>query len=342
LGAGASHFAGYPLGTGLWDFILKNTSADVSARTQDVSDFIDCVAQAVFPKDFDRPDLELLFTRLDLANLGAEPALQFGRVDEITDGTLGKRWQSVRPKLIGMITNAFQYYQYKLQDRLRDKSDFAGVVLERWASILQEGDIIVTFNWDVLHEAALWDCDKWHYADGYGFMSDDTLLGYHSSVKVFKLHGSVNWAQSDRQDSRPAMENRATFFRSAGDDPRVFPKRPGAGWNEGRELIIPTYLKDVSSNRFFVGLWNQALDAISTAERITVIGFQLHPADALARQLLALALTRNASRYPIQIVLPATGADHWDAFCYSIGRPRERIRMKFEDWVLNGGGSSRL
>ena len=155
---------------------------------------------------------------------------------------------------------------------------------------------------------------------------------------MLKLHGSVNWGQRDEQDCEPAIEHKADFFHRAHDDHRVY--LIGAGqWNEGRYLIIPSYLKDLSSNRLLLNLWNQAFDALSTAEQITVVGFQLHRADALARQLLGCALTRNVNPFAIQIVSLAGGTDRWDEFCYGIDRRRERIRMKFEEWVLEGSGS---
>jgi hypothetical protein len=324
LGAGASRFAGYPLGLELWAFIRDTTTSEVMAkeRAKAVTDAIESVLQVVPPPEYDRPDLEQLFTLLDLAEAGTEP-LDLRNLD----------WRSLRPKLMGMIANAFQWHEYKFQNRLREKRDLATVVLDKWAFRLQDGDVIVTFNWDLLHEAALWRREKWHYADGYGFTCSDAPSGCRSGIKVLKLHGSVNWGQRDEQDCEPAIEHKADFFHSAHYGDGVY--RRGAGqWNEGRYLIIPSYLKDLSSNRLLLSLWNQAFDALSTAEKVTVVGFQLHPADALARQLLGCALTRNVNPFAIQIVSPSGGTDHWDEFCYGIGRRRERVRMTFEEWVI--------
>jgi hypothetical protein len=329
LGAGASSFAGYPLGLDLWAFVRGKTTGDVMAkeRARIVTEAIEHVLHVVPPREFDRPDLERLFTLLDLAEAGTRP-LELGKLD----------WRSLRPKLVGMIANAFQWHEYQLQARLREKDDPTAMILDGWASRLHEGDTIVTFNWDLLHEAALWRQEKWHYADGYGFTCSDAPSGCRSGLKVLKLHGSVNWGQRDERDCEPAIEHKADFFHGAHDDHRVYSR--GAGqWNEGRYLIIPSYLKDLSSNRLLLSLWNQAFDALSTAEEITVVGFQLHSADALARQLLGCALTKNANPFAVRIVSPANGTDHWDEFSYDIGRGRERIRMKFEEWVLAGSGS---
>jgi hypothetical protein len=240
LGAGASRFAGYPLGLELWAFIRDTTTGDVIAKesAKAVTDLIERVLEVVPPREYDRPDLEQLFTLLDLAEAGTAPL-----------DLRGPDWHNVRPKVIRMIANAFQWHERQLQNRLRDRRDPAIVVLDKWASRVHEGDTIVTFNWDLLHEAALWRREKWHYADGYGFVCGDAPSGCRSGVKVLKLHGSVNWGQRDEQDCEPAIEYKADFFHSACDGDGIYLR--GAGqWNEGRYLIIPSYLKDVSSNRY--------------------------------------------------------------------------------------------
>ena len=130
-----------------------------------------------------------------------------------------------------------------------------------------------------------------------------------------------------------SIEHKATFFAGALDDHSVYLK--GAGqWNEGRNLIVPSYLKDVSANPLLLRLWNQASDALATANEVVVIGFQMHPADALARHLLGSALLRNQNQFEIRVVAPTDSTDHWDEFCHTIGRLRKRIRKRFEEWIL--------
>jgi hypothetical protein len=323
LGAGASHFAEYPLARELWPFIRDNCTNEVMAqrRAREVTDAMGSVLE-------EASDLELLFTTLDLARGGAGPA-------ELKD----LDWRDLRPKVMGMIADAFQGYHYRFQSRLRERDAPQRAVLDRWASRVRNGDTILTFNWDLLHERALWDAGKWHYADGYGFACADAPGGCRSGVKVLKLHGSVNWGQRDEQDCEPSIEYKADFFPTARDGDDIY-RRAAGQWNDGRYLITPSYLKDLSSNRLLLGLWTQVFDILSAVECVTVIGFQLHPADALARQLIACALTKNDRPFRIRIVAPAGGADHWDEFCDGIGRGCERIRMKFEDWVMQAGVAS--
>jgi hypothetical protein len=72
LGAGASRFAGCPLGLDLWPFIRDSSRAEATAirRADHVSRAMDQILRIVPPKESDHPNLEELFTLLDLAELG--------------------------------------------------------------------------------------------------------------------------------------------------------------------------------------------------------------------------------------------------------------------------------
>jgi len=134
------------------------------------------------------------------------------------------------------------------------------------------------------HESALWSAGKWHPADGYGFPPSNAPSNTARSViKVLKLHGSANWEQKSEHDITPEIAAQTVFFEGSHDTPTGL--AAGTGWHEGRYLITPTYLKDISSNPLLLQLWHDATTAIAEASAITVIGYRLHPADALARYM---------------------------------------------------------
>ena len=335
LGAGASRFAGYPLSLELWQFIRdKSDSRSFNAkRRRDVLEEMDRILKVLPPDEWDRPNLEKLFTLLELADREVGPF-----------GIMHAKWEQIRPKVIWMISEALQWHEYQFQGALRAGSSSRGYlqnlgaspdsesILSKWTMLLRKGDTLIEFNWDLLHEAALFRAEKWHYADGYGFVCADAPAGISSPIKILKLHGSVNWAQENEQDCNPAIEYKAVFFAGSRDDHDIPGKSYGKE-NEGRNLVIPTYLKDMALNKLLVQLWNQAFDALSNAGEIFVIGYSLYPADALTRQLLALALSRNFALKEIQVISPGTGLDHWDSFCGAIGKERKSIPTTFEDWV---------
>jgi len=328
LGAGASRFAGYPLGPDLWAFIRDWKPLEVFSK--EAHDAVRAAMERVlelFPsKEPSKPNLEELFTLLDLA--GGNTELGLSDVD----------WQDLRPKLILCIWDAFLQHEYDFQ-RKPPADPSASKVLEKWAAHVQGGDTLITLNWDLLHEAALFP-RKWHWADGYGFPAPDAPAGISSPTKMLKLHGSVNWAQKDEQDGQPSIEYKADFFPDSQDSEDTYLKG-GSQRSGGRPLIIPSYVKDISGNRLLLSLWNQASDALAAATEVVVIGYSLPPADALARHLLASALLRNPNSLEIVIVAPDPLAgfwknlrDPWEEFCERIGRRRRRVAKKFEDWVL--------
>lgn len=325
LGAGASKFAGYPLASELWPFVRDHSGGHLAAdrRRQRVVQLIETIAQRwVIPTEHDRPNLEEIFTYLDLTALGST-LLELAHTD----------WKRDREELRAMISDAFQWYQYKLRDDLESRPELR-TTMERWARFLQAGDIIVTFNWDLLHERALWDAEKWHFADGYGFECEDAPADARpSDIKILKVHGSVNWAQSNEWDCQPSVEHKADFFPGAMDDhSKTYMKSAGQG-NEGKYLIVPSFLKDLSSNRLILKIWNQAHDAVARADELVVIGYSLHPADAPSRQLFGSALLRNDRISKVFYVRPRDGDDYWDEFCLSVGKYRKPIDKTFEAWV---------
>lgn len=128
LGAGASKFAGYPLGLELWSFIRDSSFFDeIDKRAANsVREERERILNVIPPEEYDRPNIEELFTLLDLADRG-------------TTGIVGLRhstWRLLRPKVMRMISWAFRWHEPELRDR-----DVA-FVLQKWTDFLQEGDTI--------------------------------------------------------------------------------------------------------------------------------------------------------------------------------------------------------
>ena len=139
-----------------------------------------------------------------------------------------------------------------------------GMVSGAWARFVRPGDIILTFNWDVLHEVILWRQRLWSYRDGYGFECGDQGRGERSSgTLMLKSHGSVNWVQEYNDDPVAYIADVKDFFSGSKDwDWR--PRHHEAQADAGRKLVLPTYLKDISSNGVLLDIWTQAHRAIST------------------------------------------------------------------------------
>jgi hypothetical protein len=224
LGAGASHFAGYPLAADLWPFVRDNSGhhAMGTDRKREVVEYIETILAKLPPDQYDQPNLESLCTLLDLAD------------QEIGPLALKTPWKEVRPKFVGMITEAFLHYQYSLGSRNETRINH---VLDCWVRHLEPGDIVLTFNWDILHEAALWKAGKWNPYDGYGFVGSSES-NVSSPITILKLHGSTNWKQRHEYDQVPTVDHKAVFFPGARNDDDTGGSIE-AGWHEGRYLVVP-------------------------------------------------------------------------------------------------------
>ena len=144
LGAGASAFAGYPSAHGLWSFVRQHASID-----GDLQAIIRELAERYQPDHVDDPDLESLFTLLDVQLLLTLRAWQ-GNTD----------WMLHRVRFIAALVKAFLDYQRLFQrffwnDRtnvLPLNQSIVARVYRDWQGCLSLDDTIISFNWDILHE----------------------------------------------------------------------------------------------------------------------------------------------------------------------------------------------
>jgi hypothetical protein len=169
--------------------------------------------------------------------------------------------------------------------------------------IVQPGDHIITFNYDVALDACLRRAGKWCIGDGYGFPVEGLPCG--SAVSILKVHGSINWfailfqgmtgvfaSSGGALGRRPAFcDNDLSALGYAGIIDPLFPRR-GAGAMP--PLILPTSRKRFyfQSNLgrewegFWNRLWRKARGALRESERIVICGYGLQPIDRRGCNLL--------------------------------------------------------
>jgi hypothetical protein len=180
-------------------------------------------------------------------------------------------------------------------------------IYELFASeVVSAGDHIVTFNYDVALDSKLRAAGKWNVGDGYGFAAEGLSTG--STVKILKLHGSINWfavlfggltsgqmarISGGALGSRPAFPNddlAALGYSPEVQDP-VFP-RTGAA-------VIPPLILPTSRKQFFFQsnlgrewewfwdrLWRAARRAVRTSDRVVICGYGMYPIDRRGCNLL--------------------------------------------------------
>ena len=153
---------------------------------------------------------------------------------------------------------------------------------------MKEGDVVITFNYDIAVERELKRVGLWEISNGYGY---EILRSCRASpVRVLKLHGSANWMQclggsgfsvGDPLDKRPAIMPQDMVALGYVDltDPNF------VSGGAHRRLVLPTRAKRFE-RRLFDGLWSQAIQALNEAAEIVVIGYSFPAADERALELL--------------------------------------------------------
>jgi len=330
LGAGASAFAGYPLANGLFGFIHQTDSLEVKAKE---------IASQILPK---LSDAEVQFTRHIVRNTNGvanlEELLTYLDLYHSFPGTIFDvtPWTETDSAAIRrVITDKFMDYQYDLSQRVWRSGASANPIsniAKAWARRLQPGDVILSFNWDILHEIIFWRSGLWSYKDGYGFQCGTQGQREESTkLLLLKLHGSVNWVQDEEHEPISEIANIPDFFPNSRDwDSRTHFDQ--AQIDSGRKLVLPTYLKDVSSNKVLLDIWTKAYFFIAHARELIVLGYSLNRVDHPARLLFGTALSENTALRRVTVVSP--GGTEWPVFVDHLGKEMTNVRQKFEDWAV--------
>jgi len=327
IGAGASKHAGYPLAYSIGKDLLawmKSCNAsifeyplvaeqirEIFGQLEDVDDFFEHVTQLV--KKHQSGTVEQRMLKAIAANQ------RYAAIEAIRDWFLE-------------IRGCGQDDAY---------ADFA-------AKIIQPGDCILTFNYDVSLDRRLNEFGKWHIGNGYGF----TVAGFpaNSPTKLFKLHGSTNWlALMDGlprggaalvscvfASPRPAIGTRELeFLGYPNSQDEIF-----VGNQPALPLMIVGRSKDFSFDtsmgleyvQFWEGLWQQAKVALTNAARVVICGYSLPATDKAACNLLM-----NFPRKDAEIlVLSGKGRTEEIVSLYKqkdFKNVRPANEIHFEDWV---------
>jgi hypothetical protein len=243
--------------------------------------------------------------------------------------------ESVRWKIMGTIRRCVRAYFKSIHD-----SHHEAALYEAFARSADDGDVVVTFNYDTALENELIRAGKFCVRDGYGFPAkwDEP----DSKVKVLKPHGSINWiallfggspkfGQSDNSLGQPYIDNNDSALSSYPS--RVLDKSfPGGGVTNGAvTLVLPTHEKRFSVrtslgaewSSFYQSLWSKAAESLERSDRVVIIGYSLPKPDRMSRSVLLWSANRRAE------VLICSGSSS------------SSIRAEFEDhgfWrALEGG-----
>ena len=320
LGAGASVDAGYPLTVrllGAMEAEYRETVFHNEKRDWEVFSKYRSNASGPLASVLNASNPELVLTLPDLLEAALESndtdnwiALRAAAMkdDERAVDAANRYWNdSQREELHQAVLakRAFQrltdsfFSHLHCSDSEADAKDRRSY-LDRALAGMEQGDTVVTTNWDTLAERVLLDQRRWSIADGYGFSapivtgpewgSRRQFLSGGSVVKVLKLHGSTGWFRTTDEEDSTLYFKYASFlqyFSPANHLECHHADEPPAGHGPDMNPIVvfPSYLKQLD-DPILQSIWDQAGTALHTATSITFVGFSLPKADVAIRALL--------------------------------------------------------
>lgn len=157
----------------------------------------------------------------------------------------------------------------------------------------------------------------------------------NSRVKMFKLHGSVNWTDRDGglaatgefvRNPHPSAPNQTVSYDVRLDS------------SESAHIIAPSIQKEYA-NHAIREQWQGAARAMAGADRIAFCGYSFPETDSFMRYAIAVALHRNTSLRDLVIVDPSSASAERGGRLFSSATLRSVLShypWSFEEFDLTG------
>ena len=177
---------------------------------------------------------------------------------------------------------------------------YLGVMTGYFSQSLPQRNTLITFNYDTVAEEAL---ARLGIAYDYGLPGGAVRWvsgqpgGTGDGIPILKLHGSVNWGFNPSAVSHQKMDIFVDYTALQGK-------------NAGHELILapPTWRKGWAPNHVMAAVWDAAVEALSKATRIIIVGYSLPATDSHFKYLMSAGLRDNISLRKILFVNNASTA----------------------------------
>jgi len=322
LGAGFSKaVADGPLMSEIWEYIEKAYEREKSRTVlglnnrlewfKELDNFVkEFEEEATFgfnQKEFDKirvgikENLEYLFTVIDLHTQENGPKIEFGR-----KGVDISPYPVIPFRFIG---------KDRLEETKRCLLTFLYIIFENlkgnnkdneFGKIISEKDQIITFNYDLVLEKALWQRNIWSPLNGYvgvdKFAKEDDKkkleeANKYSRIKIHKMHGSICWVKSDHSEHiLIKLDNKENWgFHFDGLEKML--EREPTGQFEGQiskgyvgkhdpPWMLPSFVKPFERKEFYE-IWKSALKVMSKTDELIIIGYSFRPEDSNSQLLIA-------------------------------------------------------
>ncbi|MFZ4437199.1 MAG: hypothetical protein ACOYOS_02115 [Syntrophales bacterium] len=227
-------------------------------------------------------------------------------------------------------------------------------------NMLQPGDSIITFNYDIITDRTIEDISKkegshikWHPSSGYGlsfsgfinqltqgFLNGIPTDNYNkvlpleyaiSDVVIYKLHGSLGWIE--REDHTLAL-----YLTSIDNKVQLAQK----GHLAGSFFIVPPIQdKDKQFRREWIEkLWEDAEERLSHADQVFCVGYSFPRTDSKAINMFK----RGCKGKPVNIILPEIDQNErmMIRLCEIFDNKPHFVSKTFSQWVHCRNGLNKL
>ena len=245
---------------------------DKAPLTDEIMPEIDLSKFHGIMEDYEKtfPDIEQFITELDLK------CLRFAKKNV----SISKRITEIRDDIVEQIVKMFDV------DALTVDNLDKFPTLNKFIEIVPAHSMILTLNYDCVLDQGLYLSKRWDPSDGYyvkalfpgeeGAEENKKL----DNILLLKLHGSCNFRDSTGNPEFFNIELTDKIFpdfHTQSNDHR-------SSLDKGPHVLVMSYIKTYHTG--IMKLWRKAIDALTNADRLTIIGCSLREEDTFLRYAL--------------------------------------------------------
>lgn len=244
-----------------------------------------------------KKNIEYLFTLIDLLMSGPGVYLHNEEVSLVNPLPIVslKELKEIRSRLLT--------YLYIVLSNLNENG-----LAEQFSKKILPDDGIITFNYDLVLEKALWNQELWSPLNGYVGIDDfenETAkrelenAGKYSKLRIHKMHGSICWetqllgneifiSLDDNERGGFHFENIETYVNRQAERPSgEYERIPSQGYagKYNPPWILPSFIKPFQSIQINE-IWKSAIKLMSKTSHLVVIGYSFRPEDSHSHLLL--------------------------------------------------------
>jgi NAD-dependent SIR2 family protein deacetylase len=303
LGAGASAEDGVPVIAGFLDAAerIRNRQRDSGGKFKDAFQHVfDAIAElhdTYYRIPLDLNNIEDVFSSIEMAAI-------VGRLGRLDSGEISNASGSVRALIAKTISDTLRF-QYGAGGEIRPPRTYE-LFIQRLKETetpqrrLKDEIAFITFNYDLALDYAL---------SFNNFDFDYCLPGNSASgLPLLKLHGSLNWFRCEECEKRDGKEHinikpRAVYYKAfvpnkfKGDICFYLNKDSLFNCDVCDALmtpvLVPPTLSKMGRYKDMESVWRRAVQELSQAQNIIIIGYSLPETDMFFRYLFALSAERR-------------------------------------------------